>query len=204
MVQNAFAELPPGCVPACSACERPRSVEESLAGKKARAIRTLSRWEAGVEDVVSPPEGRRLGYRDRAALKALWTPEEGWRFGMEGVRTSVRGPLRFARPRPFVPLTDCPVHTERVRKAMSLLASALPPEHRIAYAKPPRTGLEPPVAELLISHQLRRAVYLSCSPGTLARDLAILEKAFSVERIVPYDFFPRTAAVEALALLWGK
>ena len=81
---------------------------------------------------------------------------------------------------------------------------SVPSERRVAYVNPPRTGLEPPVAELLATHQLRGAVYLSCSPGTLARDLAILEKAYTVERLVPYDFFPRTAAVEVLALLRGR
>ena len=39
---------------------------------------------------------------------------------------------------------------------------------------------------------------------TLARDLAILEKEYIVERLVPYDFSPRTAAVEVLALLRGR
>ena len=391
MIDEESAVLPPGCVPACGACERPRSAAESLAGKRARAVRALFRWEDRIENVVSPPEERRLGYRDRTALKALWTKEEGWRFGMEGVRADVRGPLRFARPRPFVPLTDCPVHTGRIRKTLYLLAFSLPPdepegsfplrflvvsgaqatlvfkaktappdgwlfasrhgrsspaeeladigiegiwfhsnpaagvklfgkrgwrlawgaprsadsrgllygptsfsqllpelhdasldearrflasvrgdavadlycgigaglrlwrecgaetlgvegsgeavecalrnapeaavlrgscadrvpmiseflrsvppERRIAYVNPPRTGLELPVTELLASHRLRGLAYLSCSPGTLERDLAILERAYSVERLVPYDFFPRTAAVEVLALLRGR
>ncbi len=98
----------PGAPPPCGACERPRSVEESLAGKKARAVRALSRWEDRIEDVLSPPEERRLAYRDRTALKALWTAEEGWRFGMEGVRTDVRGSLRFARPPPLRPAHRLP------------------------------------------------------------------------------------------------
>jgi hypothetical protein len=44
--------------------------------------------------------------------------------------------------------------------------------------------------------------YLSCSAGTLARDLGTFEAAgYSIDRIVPYDFFPLTHHVEALALL---
>ena len=47
-----------------------------------------------------------------------------------------------------------------------------------------------------------RIAYLSCSAGTLARDLAMLESAgYAVVRIHPYDFFPLTHHVEALALL---
>ena len=68
---------------------------------------------------------------------------------------------------------------------------------------PPRSGLEREVAGAL-ARELRpaRVAYLSCSAGTLARDLAAFEDAgYSVASIRPYDFFPGTHHVEALALL---
>jgi hypothetical protein len=74
---------------------------------------------------------------------------------------------------------------------------------RVAYVNPPRSGLETGVAEAL-AHEFRpsRLAYLSCSAGTLARDLAILAAAgYRVAAIRPYDFFPLTHHVEALALL---
>lgn len=74
---------------------------------------------------------------------------------------------------------------------------------RLAYANPPRPGLEPQVVEAL-ANELRpaRIAYLSCSAGTLARDLGALEAAgYAVEGIQPFDFFPRTHHVETLALL---
>jgi len=44
--------------------------------------------------------------------------------------------------------------------------------------------------------------YLSCSPGTLARDLLILENAhYKVIKIIPFDFFPKTHHIECLALI---
>jgi tRNA/tmRNA/rRNA uracil-C5-methylase (TrmA/RlmC/RlmD family) len=73
----------------------------------------------------------------------------------------------------------------------------------VAYVNPPRSGLEAEVAQAL-ARELRpaRIAYLSCSAGTLARDLAMLESAgYAVVRIHPYDFFPLTHHVEALALL---
>jgi tRNA/tmRNA/rRNA uracil-C5-methylase (TrmA/RlmC/RlmD family) len=73
----------------------------------------------------------------------------------------------------------------------------------VAYVNPPRSGLEAGVADAL-AHELRptRLAYLSCSAGTLARDLALLEAAGSrVAAILPYDFFPLTHHVEVLALL---
>jgi tRNA/tmRNA/rRNA uracil-C5-methylase (TrmA/RlmC/RlmD family) len=74
---------------------------------------------------------------------------------------------------------------------------------RVAYLNPPRSGLEPAVSGA-IAGELRpaRIAYLSCSAGTLARDLAILEAGgHRVSGIRPYDFFPLTHHVEALALL---
>jgi tRNA/tmRNA/rRNA uracil-C5-methylase (TrmA/RlmC/RlmD family) len=74
---------------------------------------------------------------------------------------------------------------------------------RVAYANPPRSGLEPEIVTAL-ARELRpaRLAYLSCSAGTLARDLAAFEAAgYQLRTIRPYDFFPLTHHVEALALL---
>lgn len=75
-------------------------------------------------------------------------------------------------------------------------------EH-VAYVNPPRSGLEPEVtAALACELRPARLAYLSCSAGTLARDLAALCAAgYAVRAILPFDFFPLTHHVEALALL---
>jgi 23S rRNA (uracil1939-C5)-methyltransferase len=50
--------------------------------------------------------------------------------------------------------------------------------------------------------RLLRMAYLSCSAGTLMRDLDLLTAGgFKVISLTPYDFFPRTHHVECLALL---
>ncbi len=71
------------------------------------------------------------------------------------------------------------------------------------YANPPRTGMESPVLAWIANElRPRRLAYLSCSAGTLRRDLSALESAgFKVVRLSPYDFFPQTYHVETLALL---
>jgi 23S rRNA (uracil1939-C5)-methyltransferase len=74
---------------------------------------------------------------------------------------------------------------------------------RACYVNPPRSGLEPALLEAL-ARDLRpdRIACLSCSAGTLARDLAVFEAAgYEVRSIVPFDFFPGTHHVECLALL---
>jgi 23S rRNA (uracil1939-C5)-methyltransferase len=74
---------------------------------------------------------------------------------------------------------------------------------RVAYVNPPRSGLEADVHDAL-AHELRpeRIAYLSCSAGTLARDLTAFEAAgYGVRALAPFDFFPGTHHVECLALL---
>jgi 23S rRNA (uracil1939-C5)-methyltransferase len=74
---------------------------------------------------------------------------------------------------------------------------------RHVYANPPRSGLEAELAAA-IARELRpqRIAYLSCSAGTLSRDLMLFEAAgYCVDAIHPYDFFPLTHHVETLAVL---
>jgi 23S rRNA (uracil1939-C5)-methyltransferase len=74
---------------------------------------------------------------------------------------------------------------------------------RLLYANPPRTGLEPAVVQWVAETcRPRRLAYLSCSAGTLRRDLdRLCEAGYRVVRVAPYDFFPQTRHVETLVLL---
>jgi tRNA/tmRNA/rRNA uracil-C5-methylase (TrmA/RlmC/RlmD family) len=74
---------------------------------------------------------------------------------------------------------------------------------RLLYVNPPRTGLEDGIAEwITLFMKPVRMAYLSCSAGTLSRDLAILCKSeYYVDKIIPFDFFPQTIHVESLVLL---
>jgi 23S rRNA (uracil1939-C5)-methyltransferase len=76
-------------------------------------------------------------------------------------------------------------------------------QQRLLYVNPPRTGLEPEILDWTMREcRPVRMAYLSCSAGTLCRDLVGLTAAgYAVERIVPYDFFPQTYHVETLVLL---
>ena len=66
---------------------------------------------------------------------------------------------------------------------------------------PPRDGMHPKVVEQILHLAPPRIVYVSCNSATQARDLAILDAAYSIERIQPVDMFPQTHHVENIVLL---
>ena len=66
---------------------------------------------------------------------------------------------------------------------------------------PPRAGIHPSVAEVLLQAEAPRMVYVSCNPATQARDLALLQKKYEITRVRPVDMFPHTHHVENVAAL---
>jgi len=67
---------------------------------------------------------------------------------------------------------------------------------------PPRAGCAPQVIRELIHLKPDRLVYVSCDPGTLARDLGLLVKGgYRVQDVQPVDLFPQTAHIETVVKL---
>jgi 23S rRNA (uracil1939-C5)-methyltransferase len=69
---------------------------------------------------------------------------------------------------------------------------------------PPATGLGADVREILRRYPAATLLYVSCNPPTLARDLADLGAAFTLQSVTPFDMFPQTAEIEVLAHLTGS
>lgn len=76
---------------------------------------------------------------------------------------------------------------------------------------PPRAGCQRVVLDTLLAHPVRRIVYVSCDPSTLARDLDILchstlsthstNSTYRLRSVQPLDMFPQTAHIECVAVL---
>jgi tRNA/tmRNA/rRNA uracil-C5-methylase (TrmA/RlmC/RlmD family) len=66
---------------------------------------------------------------------------------------------------------------------------------------PPATGLSATVRDSLSRHAPGTVVYVSCNPATLARDLAELQKRFTLMSVTPLDMFPQTAEIECVVHL---
>jgi len=67
---------------------------------------------------------------------------------------------------------------------------------------PPRTGARA-VLSAVARLMPQRLLYISCHPGSLARDLGVLvhEHGFTLAAAGVVDMFPHTAHIESLALL---
>ncbi|MBL8016051.1 MAG: 23S rRNA (uracil(1939)-C(5))-methyltransferase RlmD [Ignavibacteria bacterium] len=66
---------------------------------------------------------------------------------------------------------------------------------------PPRSGIHPKAAECILSYLPERIIYVSCNPGTQARDLALLAEKYKITGIQPVDMFPHTFHIENVVRL---
>lgn len=66
---------------------------------------------------------------------------------------------------------------------------------------PPRAGMDEKVVQMLLRLEAPKIVYVSCNPATQARDLALLDEKYKVEKVRPVDMFPQTYHVENVVLL---
>lgn len=70
---------------------------------------------------------------------------------------------------------------------------------------PPRKGSTKELIECLSALGVRKIVYVSCNPDTLARDCAwFAEEGYTIGEVYPVDMFPRTGHVESVVCLSRK
>ena len=69
---------------------------------------------------------------------------------------------------------------------------------------PPRAGIHPDVAKVILEAAPERMVYVSCNPASQARDLAILCRDYEITAVQPVDMFPHTMHVENVVALKRK
>ena len=87
--------------------------------------------------------------------------------------------------------------------AAKLAQDGLHPD--VIITDPPRKGMDEPVLDALAAMAPERIVYVSCDPGTLARDLKRLaERGYTPLKVTAVDMFPRTHHVESVVLLTGE
>ena len=72
----------------------------------------------------------------------------------------------------------------------------------VAVLDPPRAGVAGRALEALAGKRPQRVVYVSCDPGSLARDVRyLLDRGYRLEVVQPVDLFPHTHHIETVSLL---
>lgn len=72
----------------------------------------------------------------------------------------------------------------------------------VVVVDPPRKGCGIELLEAIAGIAPERIVYVSCDPGTLARDLGILkDMGYITKEVQPVDMFPQTGHIEVVTLL---
>ena len=74
----------------------------------------------------------------------------------------------------------------------------------IIVADPPREGLDDKFINMIIKSNVKKFIYVSCNPATLAKNINILKDYYNVTSITPLDMFPNTAHVETICVLTKK
>ncbi|MFA6677211.1 MAG: 23S rRNA (uracil(1939)-C(5))-methyltransferase RlmD [Bacteroidales bacterium] len=69
---------------------------------------------------------------------------------------------------------------------------------------PPRAGIHPDVAKVILKAAPAKMVYVSCNPATQARDLEVFSEEYDILAVQPVDMFPHTHHVENVVSLRRK
>ncbi len=95
-------------------------------------------------------------------------------------------------------------YPEKVESCFETISKEVVHDEFMVFLDPPRTGIHSDLSDYLASSDPFRAVaYLSCDLGNLTRDLKRIMKnnRYAIDRVVPFDMFPRTQHIETLVLL---
>ncbi|MBF0621910.1 MAG: 23S rRNA (uracil(1939)-C(5))-methyltransferase RlmD [Magnetococcales bacterium] len=116
--------------------------------------------------------------------------------GVESYRPAVQRAVENSRVNGLDALT---FHMANLSDAAQLAKLAWS-EQDVVVLDPPREGAVA-VAKALVDSPVKRVVYVSCDPATLARDAGVLQEGgYTLEEVVPLDMFPMAWHVESLAL----
>ncbi len=74
-----------------------------------------------------------------------------------------------------------------------------PASGKLTVVNPPRAGCSKEVVQGILQLRPHQLIYVSCDPGTLARDTALLTRGgYRVEDVQPVDLFPHTSHIETV------
>ena len=92
-------------------------------------------------------------------------------------------------------------HVEILSGTVEAVVPSLKEPFDVVVVDPPRAGCSREALEALLARSPRRWIYVSCDPATLARDARrLLDAGYQLVAVQPFDMFPQTYHIEAVAL----
>jgi 23S rRNA (uracil1939-C5)-methyltransferase len=120
--------------------------------------------------------------------KLVWAVEESHAAVRDGIESLERNGLTNVRFR-------------QGRCELVLARRLVKDRPSVVILDPPRAGCDPQVLKGVMKAAPNGIVYVSCDPGTLARDARYLSTGgYHLTRSVPVDLFPQTAHIESVSL----
>ncbi len=107
--------------------------------------------------------------------------------------------------RQFHGLSQVFLRQGKTEDCLQEILTALEGEPKVAIVDPPRKGLGRALEKLIQAKTLRTLVYISCHPPALLQDLQeFLKAGWRIDRMIPFDFFPRTKHLEVVVRLLAE
>ncbi len=96
-------------------------------------------------------------------------------------------------------ITNVEFRQGRAETLLPRLQSAEQPD--LIVLDPPRSGCHPDLLAEILRRHIPLAVYVSCDPSTLARDVRVLSEGYTLTSARVMDMFPQTFHLETVAVL---
>jgi len=144
---------------------------------------------------VGPADTVLEGYCGIGSLTLPLARKAGRIIGVESYKAAVQDARENARRNR---IDNC----EFIAGACEKVIPELEERFDVVVLDPPRAGLKKEVIEAVLKSAPQRIIYVSCNPGTLARDLKIFcRDGYAVKKVQPIDMFPQTFHVECVVLM---
>ena len=141
-------------------------------------------------------------YSGAGTLTLLFARVAKESIGVESVADSVERAQRNARRNALPNARFVLGESRAVLREWARGERAGAPKPDVVVVDPPRAGLHPRVVARVAELSPKRIVYVSCNPGTLARDLGDFRAAgWGLAELTPVDMFPHTPHIECVARL---
>jgi len=135
-------------------------------------------------------------YSGTGTIGLYLSKESKYVIGIESIKDAVIDGLENAR---INNINNFIILHEKVENIFDKVIDKYNPD--IIILDPPRKGCNNKIFNNIHKYDIKKIIYISCNPSTLARDSKlIIEKGFDIKKLLSIDMFPHTYHIENIAL----